>query len=269
MSAVPAQESAGGEETGRSDARSDARSGTGFGNAGAGPDRILAIDGPAGAGKSTLAARMAAQFGLLNIETGAMYRAFALRALATGTGLDDSAELTRLSQRTAIELLPDAGGSRVLLDGADVTGSLRTAAISEAASRVSVHGPVRAWMVRLQQEIGRRAAGAGIVMEGRDIGTVVFPQASVKVFLSASAEARTQRRLAQEHGGSGEKHAETVLAAMRERMRARDERDRSRAESPLRAAEDAVAIDSTALTLDEVTARIAALVVERWRLDPR
>ncbi len=223
-------------------------------------NRILAIDGPAGAGKSTIAARMAARFGLLNLETGAMYRAFALQAMATGTALDDSEALTRLSERTTIDLLPGTGGNRVLLDGVDVSARLRTPEISAAASRVSVHGPVRAWMVRLQQALGAGAAD-GLVMEGRDIGTVVFPEASLKVFLSASAEARTERRLAQEQGGD----AGAVLAAIRER----DERDRARAESPLRPAADAVTIDSTALSLDGVTARVEALVVERWGLQPR
>ncbi len=229
-------------------------------------NHILAIDGPAGAGKSTLAARMAERFSLLNIETGAMYRAFALKAVTLGIALDDAAALAHLSEQTTIELLPDAAGNRVLLDGDDVTARLRTRSISDGASRVSVHGPVRGWMVRLQQELGSRALPAGtrgIVMEGRDIGTVVFPEASLKIFLSATPEARTERRLAQEHGGAPETLDRAALLAAMEK---RDARDRSRAESPLRAADDAVQIDSTALTLDQVTARIEVLVRERWRL---
>jgi cytidylate kinase len=158
-----------------------------------------------------------------------------------------------------VELFPGAQGSRVLLDGADVSGDVRTAAVADAASRVSVHGPVRAWMVRLQQAMGRSVPG-GIVMEGRDIGTVVFPEASVKIFLVASAEARTERRLAQ--SGDSQAQASAVLAALRER----DERDRSRAESPLRPAEDAITLDSTELSLDAVTERVAAVVRERWGL---
>ena len=231
-------------------------------------NHILAIDGPAGAGKSTLATRMAARFGLLNIETGAMYRAFALKALHCGTPLEDEDLLTRLSGQTVIELLPAASGSRVLLDGKNVTSELRTRAIAEAASRISVHRPVRAWMVRLQQELGASIppdVASGIVMEGRDIGTVVFPQASIKIFISASPEARTERRLAQEKGNGTNPEApdrNALLAAIRER----DERDRSRLEGPLRAASDAVEIDSTALSLDAVTERIAGLVVERWGL---
>lgn len=258
-------------------------------------NHILAIDGPAGAGKSTIAARMAARFGLLNIETGAMYRAFALKALAAGIALDDCSELVRLSQNTTIQLLPAETGNRVLLDSEDVTARLRTPDVSEAASRVSVHTPVRAWMVALQQELvtltrSGTNAGAnletnlganpetiyktghetilGIVMEGRDIGTVVFPEASLKIFLFASPEARTERRLAQGSPTLEEQaaiDAASLLAAIHER----DERDRSRAESPLRQAEDSIAIDSTMLTLEQVTSRIEALITERWHLQPR
>ncbi len=232
-------------------------------------NRILAIDGPAGAGKSTIAARMAERFGLLNIETGAMYRAFALKALAAGTALEDGPALARLSQHTGIELIPEPGGNRVLLDDVDVTNRLRTPEVTAAASRVSVHAPVRAWLVGLQQALGAALpdGARGIVMEGRDIGTVVFPQASLKIFLFASPEARTERRLAQTTGTAAAA-AESIsdetklLAAIRER----DARDRARAESPLRPADDAVQIDSTALTLDQVIERVAALVLERWKL---
>ncbi len=232
--------------------------------------RILAIDGPAGAGKSTLAALMAARFRLLNMETGAMYRAFALKALTAHVALHDEAALAALSRGTAIELLPASSGNRVLLDGEDVTGQLRTGVVSEAASQVSVHSSVRAWMVALQQQMGLSPLPSGlrgVVMEGRDIGTVVFPQASVKVFLSASAKARTERRLQQEKEHENEAAAPdraAVLAAIEQR----DERDRSRAESPLRPAPDAVEIDSTALSLQEVEEQIAALLVERWGLAP-
>ncbi len=220
-------------------------------------NRILAIDGPAGAGKSTIAARMAARFGLLNLETGAMYRAFALKAVASGVSVDDEAALTQLTTRTLMELVPTISGNRVLLDTEDVTSRLRDPRIAEAASRVSVHAPVRAWLVALQQQMGRGIA-QGIVMEGLDIGTVVFPEASVKVFLSASAEARTERRLAQGEGSDAD--AASVLASIRER----DARDQTRAASPLRPADDAVLVDSTQLSLDEVSARIEALVLERW-----
>ncbi len=226
--------------------------------------RILAIDGPAGAGKSTIASEMAARFQLLNIETGAMYRAFALKAIDCGISVDDAAALASLTTRTTIELRPAATGNTVLLDSRDVTGSLRTSAISEAASRVSIHAPVRAWMVHHQQQLGHRllATGSipGIVLEGRDIGTVVFPDAGLKVFLSASPEARAERRLVQ----SSRSDKSAVLAAIRER----DYRDSTRSASPLRPAPDAVAIDSTTLSLEEVIARVASLVIERWHLTP-
>jgi cytidylate kinase len=148
--------------------------------------RILAIDGPAGAGKSTIASAMAGRFGLLNLETGAMYRAFAVKALQRQLSADDSAALAALTSVTSIELTPGAGGSRVLLDGEDVTARLRTPEISQVASRISVHAPVRAWMVHLQQHLGRLVLAGqavnGIVMEGRDIGTGVFPDAGLKIF---------------------------------------------------------------------------------------
>ncbi len=222
-------------------------------------NRILAIDGPAGSGKSTVAAHMARRFGLLNVETGAMYRAFALKALATGTALDDAGTLAQLTETTRIELVPGTAGNRVLLDTKDVTDQLRTPEITQAASRVSVHAQVRASMVRLQQGFGS-SAGAGLVMEGRDVGTVIFPDAGIKVFLFASPEARTGRRLAQD--GSHAKESQAVFAALRER----DERDRSRTESPLRPADDAVQLDSTHLTLEQVIEQVAQLVAERWHL---
>ena len=223
---------------------------------------IIAIDGPAGAGKSTVAKHLAAHFGLLNLETGAMYRAFALKALREGVSLEDSAALQRLAATTAILLEPTSGGNRVLLDGADVTGGLRDAEITQAASRVSVHPPIRAWMVDLQQEMGRNG---GVVMEGRDIGTVVFPDADLKFFLDASPEARSQRRY--EQSGSTPAVAAEPSSISREsilkELRERDERDRNRDESPLRAAPDAVTIDSTSLTLDEVLYRIEEIVRQR------
>lgn len=222
-------------------------------------NHILAIDGPAGAGKSTVARAMASRFGLLNIETGAMYRAFALGALRRGLDPEDGAALARLAAKTRLTLVD---GGRVLLNGEDVTGALRTPEAASAASRVSVHAPVRAWLVGLQQALGRAMppGARGVVMEGRDVGTVVFPEASLKVFLEASPEARAHRRLRQEDGAD---RAEVLRD-----MAARDRRDRSRAVSPLAAAEDAVVIDSTALSLEEVIARVEALVRARWGFAP-
>jgi cytidylate kinase len=137
---------------------------------------IVAIDGPAGAGKSTVARALARRFGLLNLESGAMYRAFAMKALASGISTTDPAALDELAHTTEVRLEPGPDGNRVLLDGADVTADLRTPRITAAASEVSVHPPIRRWLVRLQQALGARG---NVVMEGRDIGTVVFPHAPV------------------------------------------------------------------------------------------
>src|ERR1700691_5382649 len=155
---------------------------------------IIAIDGPAGAGKSTVARHLAQHFGLLNLETGAMYRAFALKAIMSDQDFDDACALERLARDTDIALEADRSGSRVFLDGADVTERIRDSDVTQGASRISVHPHIRAWMVDLQRDLGR---SGGVVMEGRDIGTVVFPDADVKVFLDASPEARSQRRYEQ------------------------------------------------------------------------
>jgi CMP/dCMP kinase len=216
---------------------------------------IIAIDGPAGAGKSTVARHLAAHFGLLNLETGAMYRAFALKALRRRIDAADASALQQLAVSTAIVLEPTPAGNRVLLDGADVTGSIRDAEVTQAASRVSVHPAIRAWMVDLQRDLGR---SGGVVMEGRDIGTVVFPDADIKFFLDASPEARSQRRYEQASGV-----AVAAPEAISKELRERDERDRNRAESPLRPAPDAVIIDSTSLNLDQVLERIESIVSER------
>jgi len=214
---------------------------------------VIAIDGPAGAGKSTLAAHLARHFGLLNLETGAMYRALALKAIGAGIGFDDEAGLLALAAETQIALRPEAEGNVVLLDGADVSGRVREADVTEAASRVSVHPRLRAWMVERQRQMG---AAGGVVMEGRDIGTVVFPDAEVKIFLDAAPEVRGGRRYRQ---GAGAVETEAAVIA---ELKARDARDRSRAESPLRAAEDAVVLDSTGMTLKEVLAAAERIVQE-------
>lgn len=218
---------------------------------------IIAIDGPAGAGKSTVARHLAQHFGLLNLETGAMYRAFALKAILSDQDFDDSAALERLARGTAIKLEPGRAGNRVYLDSCDVTERIRDSDVTQGASRVSVHPPIREWMVDLQRELGR---AGGVVMEGRDIGTVVFPDADVKVFLDASPEARSQRRYEQNSAASSPNGPHSDHAAVSQELRERDERDRNRADSPLRPAADAIVIDSTNLTLDEVLAQIEDLV---------
>ncbi len=215
---------------------------------------VVAIDGPAGAGKSTVAAHLARCFGLLNLETGAMYRALALKAIRGGTDVDNAADVLALMQAASIQLEPEPDGSRVLLDGSDVTGALRKPEVTAAASRVSVHRPVREWMVRAQRSMGETAS-SGVVMEGRDIGTVVFPDAAVKIFLDASVEARGDRRFAQQSDAVESRKA--VLNEMRER----DNRDRSRAQSPLCAANDAIILDTTVLSLEDVLLRTEQIVM--------
>jgi cytidylate kinase len=217
---------------------------------------IIAIDGPAGSGKSTLAALLAGKYGYVNIETGAMYRALALKAIEEQVSLEDGDALAELARRSRIELRPHPEGNRVLLDETDVTERIRRHDVTEAASKVSVHPAVREWMVRRQQEMG---AGGGIVMEGRDIGTKVFPDAEVKIFLDAAPETRGARRFLQNPAIAKTKPEAAVLAE----LRARDERDRNRANSPLVAAPDAVVIDSTNMALEQVVERATEIVEQR------
>jgi CMP/dCMP kinase len=214
---------------------------------------IIAIDGPAGAGKSTIASRLARKLGYVNLESGAMYRALALKAIEWDASFDDEAALLRMAQGSRIELDPTIGGNRVLLDGCDVSARIRERDVTEAASRVSVHPKVRQWMVDHQREMG---VGGGVVMEGRDIGTKVFPDADVKIFLDADPVVREQRRLAQQHVSAAA--AKSIVDDLRER----DRRDRTRATSPLVAASDATVIDSTNMSEDDVLARIEELINE-------
>lgn len=225
-----------------------------------GPRIIVAIDGPAGAGKSTIARELARHFGLLNLETGAMYRAFALKALRAGMPLEESSGLERLAAETSIRLEPGEEENRVLLDGEDVTGLIRNPTVTEAASRVSVFPRVRAWMVRLQQQLG---AQGGVVMEGRDIGTVVFPHAEVKIFLDAAPEVRGLRRYDQmdQKGTAPPPPPDEIIRD----LRARDERDRNRADSPLKPAQDSVILDSTNLTLDEAVSEAVRIVAGKLK----
>ncbi len=211
---------------------------------------VIAIDGPAGAGKSSVARALAAELGFTYLDSGAMYRCVALAGLRRGIDLDDAGAMAELAGSISIAL----DGERVGLDGEDVSAEIREPQVTEASSRVSVHPGVREAMVARQREL---IAAGRYVAEGRDIGTVVSPDSPLKVFLTASAEERARRRAAQ----IGEDPA-TVLAAQHER----DRRDETREHSALRAAADAVDIDTTGFSQDEVVGRIAALAAERGLL---
>lgn len=235
---------------------------------------VIAIDGPAGAGKSTLAAHLARRFGFLNLETGAMYRALAYKAIESDLAFDEEAPLLDLAAYTRIKLEPQLEGNRVLLDGRDVSRRIRDADVTAAASRISVHPQLRAWMVEQQRALG---AAGGVVMEGRDIGTAVFPDAEVKIFLDASPEVRGDRRYRQvslpplpRDDEEDDSRATPTAGELADRaashdrlvreMKERDERDRNRAESPLKPAADAVVLDSTSMTLDQVLERAEQIV---------
>jgi len=215
---------------------------------------IIAIDGPAGAGKSTIAARLARKLGYVNLESGAMYRALALLAIEWDASFDDEMALLKMAKESSVTLARAPGGNRVLLNGRDVSVRIRERDVTEGASRVSVHPKVRDWMVARQREMG---IGGGVVMEGRDIGTKVFPDADLKIFLDADPVIREQRRLEQQ--GVKGAPARAMIADLRER----DLRDRTRAASPLAPAEDAVVLDSTHMSEDEVLSRIEKLAEER------
>lgn len=216
---------------------------------------VIAIDGPAGSGKSTIAARLAKKLGYTNLESGAMYRALALKAMEQQVALDDAEALRQLAQSSVIELEPQGEGNRVSLDGRDVSQRIREADVTLAASQVSVHPPVRRVMVARQRELG---ANGGVVMEGRDIGTAVFPNADVKVFLDADPNVRAGRRVLQ-NGSKSAEEAQRVQAEIAER----DARDRSRATSPLVPAEDAVVLDTTHQGIDEVVDAVEKIVKQK------
>ncbi len=215
---------------------------------------IIAIDGPVGSGKSTVARRVAELLGYTHLDSGAMYRSIAWKALRDGVPLDSPAQLAALAEAARIDLVPRGGKLHVVLDGEDITDLIRTREVSHAASVVAVVPGVRHPMVAEQRRAG---AHGGIVMEGRDIGTAVFPHADLKVFLDASPEVRAERRQRelQEKGEGLE--LEKVLADVRER----DRRDREREMSPLVRAADAIVVDNTAMDGEE-TARVIVLCAQ-------
>jgi len=218
----------------------------------------VAIDGPAGAGKSTVARLVAQQLGYLYIDSGAMYRAVALRALRAGISAGDTGALGRLADAMQIEFRPGIGTVRVCVDGEDVSHDIRTPEVTTLSSQVSVVPAVRQAMVRRQQQMG---AKGGVVMEGRDIGTVVFPRAEVKVFLEASLDERAVRRVTELRT----KGFDVCFHEVRDGIHDRDGRDARRDVSPMRPAPDAVHIVTDELAIEEVVQRILDLCAERGR----
>lgn len=218
---------------------------------------IVAIDGPAGAGKSTIARRLARRLGFTLVDTGALYRAVALAAVDRGVAWDDDAALDAMCRDIVIRLETEEGGAtRVLLDGRDRSTDIRTPEISRGASAVSARPVVRAALLGMQRDLGQ---DGGVVLEGRDIGTVVFPDAEVKVFLTATPEERARRR-------TEELQARGIAADLAQTLaevRARDAQDSGRAIAPLKPAEDAVLVDSTGVGIDELVERLAGLVSGR------
>ncbi|HEX8198060.1 MAG TPA: (d)CMP kinase [Pyrinomonadaceae bacterium] len=218
---------------------------------------IIAIDGPSGAGKSTLGKRLAKELGLLYLDTGAMYRAVALAVLEAGARAEDEEKAVKIAENSKIELSGEPEHLHVWLNGRDVSGLIRTPEVSQAASIVSAIPAVRRILVEKQRLLGKR--GAGCVLEGRDIGTVVFPNADIKFFITAKLEARTRRRF-EELLHKGEPTTfEHTLAEINQR----DERDATRTDSPLTVAENAVEIDSTEMSLEEVFEKMLKLAREK------
>jgi len=205
---------------------------------------VITIDGPAASGKSTTARRVAARLGYLHVDTGAMYRAITLKVLRSGLGHDDEQAIGRLMSSTHVELRNENGRSRVLLDGEDVTDVIRTLEVTDAVSAVSKLRVVREAMVREQRRLGE---GGGIVLEGRDIGTVVFPQADLKIFMVADLDTRASRRQAE----LADKGVLKPLEVLKKEIQDRDITDSTRENSPLRRAGDAIELDTSRLTIDQ------------------
>jgi cytidylate kinase len=213
---------------------------------------LITIDGPAGAGKTTVSRLLAERLGYRYVDTGALYRGVALAARRSGIPPEDDAGLSRLLERLRLNFMPGKTGQRLIADGEDITDAIRTPEISLLASAVSARSAVRAYLLEIQRQLGRQKAA---VFEGRDMGTVVFPEADVKFFLNASENIRAQRRFAETRAEAG-----VSIEQVQRDMRRRDEQDATRALAPLKAAPDAVLIDSSALSIEQVVERMLAQV---------
>ena len=218
---------------------------------------IIAIDGPSGAGKSTLGRMIARSLRLLYIDTGAMYRAAALAVIRAGVSTTDEGAVADVVARADINLAGDPDSLQVMLNGRDVSEEIRTEEVSHSSSVISAIPEVRRTLVNRQREMGNRASG--VVLDGRDIGTVVFPQADIKFFLTAATEERAARRYEEERVKERDATFEATLAD----INTRDRRDSTRDDSPLRVADDAIVIDSTKRSIDEVFERMMAVIRER------
>jgi cytidylate kinase len=218
---------------------------------------IIAIDGPSGAGKSTIGRMLARELNLLYVDTGAMYRAAALAVIESGVSTMDKTATAEVVARADINLEGDPDSLQVMLNGRDVSSEIRTEEVSHSSSVISTIPEVRRTLVNRQREMGTRSGG--VVLEGRDAGTVIFPQADVKFFLTAAPEARAERRYEEDRLKERNTTFEDTLAA----INARDHRDSTRADSPLAAASDAVVIDATELSIDEVFQQVLEIIRKR------
>lgn len=217
---------------------------------------IIAIDGPSGSGKSTVAKLLASRLGYMYIDTGAMYRAVALQAKRDSVDINDSSALNRLCNNVKLEFVPDNGGLRTILNGEDVSEAIRTPEMSMAASDISARKEVREALLVLQRRMGEKG---GVVLEGRDVGTVIFPNAEAKFFLDASLEERGKRRYKE----LAAKGMDVTLEQTIEDVRKRDDNDSSREIAPLKKADDAVVVDSTGLGIEEVVGKMTVVVNEK------
>ena len=215
---------------------------------------IITIDGPAGAGKSTVAKNLASKLGFTYIDTGAMYRALALKLINSDINPDDKEKVLELLENTSIELIPTREGNKVILDGEDVSDKIRTEEIGKITSKIAVYPEVRQYLVKLQRKLGKKYGN--VVIEGRDTGTVIFPDAEIKLFLTASLKERAKRRKKQLE----DKGLKIDLNKLIKDIEERDKRDMSRKETPLKPAKDAIIIDTTDLSLEQVLDKIVEIV---------